>query len=363
LDLTKKFQRDPEYIKITRSELTVPKIEQIYIELKEKTKIEALSRILELKMPKLSMVFCNTKKKVDEVSDQLQARGFSAEGLHGDLKQEQRDRVMNRFRNGMTEILVATDVAARGIDVYDVDIIFNYDLPQDSEYYVHRIGRTGRAGKSGLAYSFIVGREMVKLRDVMKYTKATITRQLPPSIDDIKAAKADAFKEKIRKAIAKGTYTKYLDTVDQLVTEGIPAMDVAAVLLKMHLRTDSVQNVDFGLSDYDRGFSQGDRSKDRYAKKDRFDGKGKKYDDAGMVRLFLNVGRNNNIKVNEIVGCLAAETGLAGKIFGAIDIYKDFTFVDVPKEYVKDVIKGMEHKKMKGVKVSIEKAKKSRERY
>jgi ATP-dependent RNA helicase DeaD len=357
LDLTKKFQKDPEYIKITRNELTVPKIEQIYIELKEKTKIEALSRILELRMPKLSMVFCNTKKKVDEVSDQLQARGFSAEGLHGDLKQEQRDRVMNRFRNGMTEILVATDVAARGIDVYDIDIIFNYDLPQDSEYYVHRIGRTGRAGKSGLAYTFIVGREMVKLRDVMRYTKATITKQLPPSIEDIKAAKAEAFMEKIRKAIAKGTYTKYLDTIDTLVQEGIPSVDIAAVLLKMHLRTDSVQTVDFSLSDFDRG---ADRGKDRY-KKER-DGKGKKYNDADMVRLFLNIGRNNNIKVNEIVGCLAAETGLAGKIFGAIDIYKDFTFVDVPREYVKDVIKGMEHKKMKGVKVSIEKAKRNRER-
>lgn len=362
LDLTKKFQKDPCHIKVARTELTVPKIEQLYIELKEKTKIEALCRILEMRTPKLSIVFCNTKKKVDEVSEQLQVRGFAAEALHGDLKQEQRDKVMQKFRNGTTEILVATDVAARGIDVYDIDIIFNYDLPQDSEYYVHRIGRTGRAGKSGISYTFIVGREISKLRDIMKYTKANIQQQLPPSLEDIKSAKSKAFIGKIKKAISKGHYVKYIDLVEELMEDGISAVDIAAVLMRMNLHTDSVKNVDFTLTENDRweaaGGSRNNKNKDR---KDHFvEGKRKKYNDADMVRLFLNVGKNNNIKVNEIVGCLATETGLAGKVFGAIDIYNEFTFVDVPKEYVKDVINGMAHKKMKGVKVSIEKAKKGK---
>ena len=157
LDITRRFQRDPEYVKIVRKELTVPNIEQYYFDVKEKTKLEALTRIIDVYMPNLAMVFCNTKKRVDDLVELLQGRGYFAEGLHGDLKQAQRDKVMQKFRNGTIEILVATDVAARGIDVDDIDIVFNYDVPQDEEYYVHRIGRTGRAGRSGKGLHFFRG--------------------------------------------------------------------------------------------------------------------------------------------------------------------------------------------------------------
>ena len=166
LELTRKYQRHPQAIKVVRKELTVPNITQYYYEVRPKNKSEVLSRLLDIYDPKLSVVFCNTKKGVDELVQDLQGRGYFAEGLHGDMKQTMRDRVMRSFRNGKTEILVATDVAARGIDVDDVDAVFNYDLPQDDEYYVHRIGRTGRAGKAGMAFSFVVGREVYKLREI-----------------------------------------------------------------------------------------------------------------------------------------------------------------------------------------------------
>ena len=156
-EIARKFQNDPVNVKVVKKELTVPKVTQYYYEVKPKTKVEVMCRLLDMYAPKLSVAFCNTKKQVDELVQELQGRGYFAEGLHGDLKQEQRDRVMNSFRNGATEILVATDVAARGIDVDDVEAVFNYDIPQDDEYYVHRIGRTGRAGRDGIAFSFVVG--------------------------------------------------------------------------------------------------------------------------------------------------------------------------------------------------------------
>ena len=154
-EIAKKFQKEPQLVKVVKKELTVPEVTQYYYEVKPKNKVEVMCRLLDLYDPKLSVVFCNTKKQVDELVEKLQGRGYYAEGLHGDLKQVQRDRVMNSFRNGRTDILVATDVAARGIDVDDVEAVFNYDIPQDDEYYVHRIGRTGRAGREGKAFSLV----------------------------------------------------------------------------------------------------------------------------------------------------------------------------------------------------------------
>ena len=152
LELTKRFQKNPKHVMVVHKELTAPKVEQIYFEVKEKTKPEVLSRLIDMYNPKLSLVFCNTKRKVDELVAELQGRGYFADGLHGDLKQVQRDRVMSKFRSGAVDILVATDVAARGIDVDDIEAVFNYDLPQDEEYYVHRIGRTARAGRESLLH-------------------------------------------------------------------------------------------------------------------------------------------------------------------------------------------------------------------
>ena len=224
-EIARKFQNDPVNVKVVKKELTVPKVTQYYYEVKPKTKVEVMCRLLDMYAPKLSVAFCNTKKQVDELVQELQGRGYFAEGLHGDLKQEQRDRVMNSFRNGATEILVATDVAARGIDVDDVEAVFNYDIPQDVEYYVHRIGRTGRAGRDGIAFSFVVGREVYKLRDIQRYCKTRIIPQAIPSLDDITEIKAEKIMDQVKETINNVDLTKMIQVIEQkLVEEDYTAM-------------------------------------------------------------------------------------------------------------------------------------------
>ena len=196
MDIAKNFQKDAEIIKVVRKELTVKNIEQYYYEVRPKNKNELLCRLIDI-----SVVFCNTKRQVDELISELKGRGYFADGIHGDMKQAQRDRVMADFRSGKTEILIATDVAARGIDVDDVDVVFNYDLPQDEEYYVHRIGRTGRAGREGVALSFVSGKEAYKLKDIERYCKTKIKAKPIPSMDDVKNTKLEAIFSNIKETI------------------------------------------------------------------------------------------------------------------------------------------------------------------
>ncbi len=342
LDITKRFQKDPAFVKIVRKELTVPSIEQYYFDVKEKTKLEALTRIIDVYMPNLAMVFCNTKKRVDDLVELLQGRGYFAEGLHGDLKQAQRDKVMQKFRNGTIEILVATDVAARGIDVDDIDIVFNYDVPQDEEYYVHRIGRTGRAGKSGKAFTFCVGKEIYKLRDIMRYTKTKIIQQKLPTLSDVEEMKTNIFLEKIKDTIQEGHLTKYVHLAERLMEEDYAALDIAAALLKQNLADVRTDDLDL-MDDINANGTE------------LYGGEGEK-----MIRLFLNAGKKQKIRTKDIVGAIANEAGVPGKALGAIDLFDDYTFVDVPKEYVKDILYSMKHCKIKNKRVHIEIAKKEK---
>lgn len=331
LEITKRFQRDPQYVKVVHKELTVPKVEQVYFEVKEKTKTEVLSRLIDMYNPKLSLVFCNTKKKVDELVAELQGRGYFADGLHGDLKQVQRDRVMSKFRKGAVDILVATDVAARGIDVDDIEAVFNYDLPQDEEYYVHRIGRTARAGRSGKAFTFIVGREIYKLRDIQKYSKARIALQKAPSSEDVEEVRTNIFFEKVIESIEENDLGRYISTIERLAGEDYTSIEIAAALLRMAI---------------------GNKDKE-VRHEEEYENTGA---EVGMVRLFINIGRNQNIRPGDIVGGIAGETGMPGKLIGSIDIYDKYTFVEVPREYAGDVIKVMKDNQIKGKKINIEPA-------
>ena len=342
LDITKRFQKNPEFIKIVRKELTVPNIEQYYFDVKEKTKLDALCRIIDVYDPKLAMVFCNTKKRVDDLVEMLQGRGYFAEGLHGDLKQAQRDKVMQKFRNGTIEILVATDVAARGIDVDDIDVVFNYDVPQDEEYYVHRIGRTGRAGKAGKAFTFCVGKEIYKLRDIMRYTKTKIQQQKLPTLSDVEEMKTNIYLEKIKGIIEEGHLTKYIHLVDRLMEEDYTSIDIAAALLKDHLSDVNADDID-ALDDINLGGTE------------LYGGEGEK-----MVRLFINAGKKSKIRAKDIVGAIANEACIPGKTLGEIAIFDEYTFVDVPNEFVRDILHGMKHAKIKGKRVHIEIAKKEK---
>ena len=214
MEIARTYQKNAKIVKVVKRELTVANIEQYYYEVRPKNKEEVLSRLLDIYNPALSVVFCNTKRQVDELVEGLKGRGYFAEGLHGDMKQQQRDRVMNGFRNGRTEILVATDVAARGIDVDDVDAVFNYDLPQDDEYYVHRIGRTGRAGKNGKAFTFITGREFYKLKDIQRYCRTKIIAKQVPSLNDVANVKADKIFEKVAGMIDEDNLKPYIRMIE-----------------------------------------------------------------------------------------------------------------------------------------------------
>lgn len=361
LEIANEYQSEPKIVKVTHKELTVPSIEQVYIELREKNKVEALCRLIDVNDPELSIVFCNTKRKVDEVVESLQSRGYFAEGLHGDLKQQQRDVVMKKFRNRTLEVLVATDVAARGIDVDDVDLVFNYDLPQDEEYYVHRIGRTGRAGRNGKAYTFVVGREIHKLRDLMKYTHSKINEEKPPTLDVIEEMKSKVFMNKLKSTLDEEGLEKYVDMLVNFrndCDEEYPTLDIAAALLKLHLFDKDMQEIDFSL---DKKRNDKNNSRNNSRNSDRSSGKSNKSNlGSEGVRLFLNIGKKDRVTVRDIVGAIANECNISGRDIGSIDLYNEFAFVDVKEEHVAKVVKKMSGKRIKGVKVEIEKAKKTK---
>lgn len=333
LRLGKRFQNNPKFVKVTHEKLTVPSTEQFYYEVRRNDKLDALTRLLDLNTPQLALIFCNTRKMVDELSIQLQARGYLADSIHGGLNQVQRDRVMDKFRNGIIEILVATDVAARGIDVEGVEAVFNYDLPQDTDYYVHRIGRTGRAGNSGKAFTFVVGKDIYKIRDIQKYTKTKIIRQKVPSVNDVQEARTEQFTDQLISYIEEEHIAKYVKIIEELIeNENYTSIEIAAALLKMVMKEEkkeeTVQQQSFG----DTGA------------------------EPGMVRLFVNIGKNDNVGPRHIVAAIAGETGIAGRLIGAIDVYDGFTFVEVPHDKAHEVLKVMQNNYIKGNKVNVEPA-------
>jgi ATP-dependent RNA helicase DeaD len=243
MDLTVKYQNKPVLIKATHQQLTVPKIEQYYIETRHSSKLEILTRMIDTYNFKLTLVFCNTKRLVDELASNLQSRGYLVEALHGDIRQTQRDKVMAKFRQGKVDILIATDVAARGIDVDDIDAVFNYDIPNDEEYYVHRIGRTGRAGRTGKAYTFVSGREIYRLKEIQRYTKSVISLQKPPSLMDIEDKKANQVLETVKSVLTQGNLSKYIDYIEKMLEDlnpDITALDIAAAFLKNAIDQKSV---------------------------------------------------------------------------------------------------------------------------
>lgn len=398
LDLTRKYLNSPEHIKVVHKELTVPNIQQFYYEIKPNMKLEVLCRLIDVNNPTLSLVFCNTKRTVDTLVAHLKARGYSAEAIHGDLKQNQRDKVMQKFRSGKLDLLVATDVAARGIDVDDIDAVFNYDMPQDEEYYVHRIGRTARAGRNGQSHTFVVGKEFHNIREIERYTKSKILRKDPPSSEAVAELRTTSFLEEVKKAIGTGEDLKKYDVyIEKLVDDDFTTFEIAGGLMKMLLAKEvkAIEEApkDFGNS-YDDSRGRGDRGRrDRGDRNERFGKKGKdsqrewskdrkgdfknrddrRKDDKksfkgnksakdysigkDMVRLFMNVGKKSNVGASDILGAITGEAGVPGSSVGTIDIYDKFAFVDVAKKHANEVIDAMSNNQIKGNRVSIEVAK------
>jgi ATP-dependent RNA helicase DeaD len=400
LALTSRYLTDPKLVKVVKNEMTNVNIEQLYFDVKGRAKMEVTTRLIDFYALKLMLIFCNQKKRVDEVVEELVARGYSAEGLHGDLRQSQRTQVMNRFRNGNVSILVATDVAARGLDVDNVDAVINYDIPLDEEYYVHRIGRTGRAGKFGKAFTLVVGSERNRLREIMNYTKVKIDKGVIPSFTDVVGIKKGMFIERVAATINEGDLEVFSDSLENLQHAGFSTEQIVAALVKMNMGIQKNEFGDenlegeferqsrkFGREERGGGFRDrdsrggerrsggrferdsrggGDRGgrfergsdRDRAPRGPRVDREGKPYKtDENMVRMFVNIGFNEKISPSNIVGAFAGETGIPGNVLGQIQIENKHTYVDVPKEYANQVIDKMVGAQIKGKRVLVEIAK------
>ena len=334
IEISKRFMNKPEFVKVEYAELTVPQTEQSYIEVKEREKLDVLCRLIDITDPHLLIIFCNTKRRAEELAGKVKARGYRAEELHGDLKQSQRDRVMGGFRKGTIEILIATDVAARGIDVEDVDMVINFDVPQDVEYYVHRIGRTGRAGKSGRAVTFVAPKDFTKLREIQHYAKIQIPRMPIPTQSDVAETRTRTMLEKVRDTIRAGGMESYVRIIEQESEGDLSTIDIAAALLKLQMELGSEE-------------VPGRREEMDFADTGA---------EAGMVRFFLGVGRIHKVAPKDIVGAIAGETGIPGKAIGSIRILDSYSFVEVPREYATEVYTIMKERTIRNQPTGIEPA-------
>lgn len=336
LDITKTYlKKDAELVKIAAKELTIPLVRQYYYEVKSKNKDEVTARLLDYYNPKRSLIFCNTKRKVDELAEVLKGRGYFAEGFHGDMTQAQRDKIMNGFRRGFVDILIATDVAARGIDIDDVEAVFNYDIPQDIEYYVHRIGRTGRAGKTGRSFTFAVGRDIYKIRDIERVCKTKIKPRCVPSASDINSAKAEKVMQQAVNSIQEGNlYTMIKLVENKLDDEDFTAIELAAAFLKMQIGDEvSEMELDFSWFKSDEYKNRG-RGGDRDGRGRRNagrDGRGGRYNgrDGGRDGRSGRDGHNNkgnrsrDGRNRDAYGNRASSSGFADKGWNGQETFPD----------------------------------------
>lgn len=343
-DLASRFLRDPEMLTIAQKMLTVPAIEQTYYEVRPFQKMDALCRLLDSKGFRKALVFCSTKRSVDEVTMHLQQRGYQSDGLHGNLAQSQRDRVMQRFRSEGIDILVATDVAARGIDVDDVDAVVNYDIPHDVEKYVHRIGRTGRAGREGSAFTFVTAREHYKMRDIIRYTKARITEGRLPTLRDVNTIRTTRLLEEVRQTLENATLDRWLLLVEEFLNEQsdgeLSSRDMAAGLLKLLMQRDFGNQVESGQRDpldmEPRRQSREETRPDNSGDKERAAFRSER--SGPMTRLLISVGHVNNVTPGQLVGAIAGECGISSRNIGAIEIQKSETIVEVSTDIAGDVL-------------------------
>ncbi len=333
LTLTKKFMKAPKVVAIHKEIVTAPTIDQYYYETRDK--VDGLCRVLDTEENCKMIVFCRTKKGVDDLVMAIGMRGYQAEGLHGDLNQNQRDKVMKKFRDNKIDILVATDVAARGLDIDNITHVVNFDIPQDPESYVHRIGRTGRAGNTGIAITFITSREFRQLKLIERIVKTKIVRRELPTDANVLERQREQIVSKLQAVLEQDNFAEYKSIADRLA-EDYSREDIAAAALKLMqegVKALSTPN-EPGNEDL---MNTGARS--------------------GMVRLFFNLGRVNKVTVPDFVKAIAKDADIPGKVIGSINLYDKFTFVEVPLEYAEKVISVMKHSTIKGCKVNVEPAK------
>ncbi len=352
--LIKSFGKNPEIIEIEQKARTVSTVEQSYFEVRQRSKVEVLSRILDMNPPRLGLIFCNTKRSVDECTEDLANRGYAADRLHGDMTQMMRERVLKRFREGSVELLVATDVAARGLDIDEIDIVFNYDLPADPEDYVHRIGRTGRAGRSGRAVSFVFGRDIYRLQSIERYTRQVIRRERIPSVEQVEGRRADLIFDTLKERLETGKFDTYQDNIDRLLEQGHTPTDIAGALATL-LREASGREGSFIAEDREPDKpARPTRTRDDRAERGPRPERGPKFErgpaphEPGMTRLFISLGKIHGILPKDIVGMMYREAGLPDGSLGRITLFPKFSLVDVPEDHAEQAIRNTRNSKLKG---------------
>ena len=327
-DLIERHSKSPKSVKIEQKQLTVPAIEQWYYEVPQRLKFETLLRLIDFHGYKLGIIFCNTQRMVDELADDLIAQGFSADRLHGGIAQAQRTRVMNKFKKAEFEFLVATDVAARGIDVDELELVVNYDLPYDSEDYVHRIGRTGRAGRKGMAITFVSGRDIYKLQHIERFTRTKILRGKIPTAGEVEERRSEAMVQKVRAVLDRGNLSMAL--TDRLLEEGYNSTDIAAALFELMAGPESPA---------EKAIEE-PRKKGAPARSEHFQDSSPNLRPAsrGMQWVRLSAGRETRISPRDIIGLLEDSLGLPARSVGIIDIMPGQSFAQVPQQFL-DVLR------------------------
>jgi ATP-dependent RNA helicase DeaD len=331
--IAEKYLNDPVNIETERKTMTVPTISQFYVNVSEGQKVDALTRILEADSApgEAVLIFHRTKIGADQLTEKLQARGYAAEAMHGDMNQNQRESVIKRLKNGQVEIVVATDVAARGLDVEQITSVINYDMPGDTEVYVHRIGRTGRAGREGKAILFVTPRQQRMKRDIENYTKQRIEPFRMPTQADVASRRVAILKERILDTLAKQDLELYLSLVEELAEEcGCDIAEIAAAATFLSVGDKPLQ-------------VKVQPKAEQIVKQWNTD----------MTRLFIDVGRRDGIGAGDIVGAIANEGNVPGKAIGAIDIYDRFTLVDVPSEFTEQVLEQMRNSRIRSQKANV----------
>lgn len=327
LNIANRYMQSPEKVVIASDALTTPKINQIFYEVRPSEKMDALCRLIDAEDSDLFLVFCHTRREVDDVASDLKLRGYDAEAIHGDFSQSQREIVMRKFRDGRIDVLVATDVAARGIDISNITHVVNFSIPQNPESYVHRIGRTGRAGREGVAITFVTPREDRQLRLIQSVARTKIKRGKLPTLDEVMGSRIENLKEKIQEVIDDKRFDIFLKMAEKL-SEGLTPIEIAAALLKFQLEGFGTEQARTVSSMDDTGASP------------------------GMVRLFITIGRQQKIRPGDIVRHIAEKAGIDGKSIGNIKILEKFTFVEVPGDMAEKVINAVHKGIMAGKKVS-----------
>ncbi len=337
LDITKQFQKNPVQINLVQNKATLKEIKQIYVDVKKQHKDAALKLLIAYNKPQRAIIFANTKSMVDELVTMLCEGGYAAQGIHGDMKQQQRTNVMAAFKKGKTQILIATDVAARGIDVSDIDFVFNYDIPRMSDYYVHRIGRTGRAGRSGTAITICCGKQQVMtIKRLAQKLQSDIEHIALPNAKDIKESRLLQNIQTVQHALQEGANAYAKQMVDSLVQSGHDTYAIACTLANMALKNsnedlDELPNIPAQTVE-----KRGER-------RIRNDDEGSRFS-----KIMLNIGSSSRCSANHIIGAITERTGMSSKQIGKVTIEKDHTFVAIPSDALRAVVAEMQGIKICG---------------